>query len=216
MLLNCGVGEDSWESLGLQADPTSPSLRKSVLNIHWKDWCWSWNSNILATWCEELSHFKRPWCWERLKEGGEGGNRGWDGWMASLTQWTWVRVDSGSWWCYPTVSSSVIPFSSCLQSFPTLGSFLMSQLFAWGGQSIGASASASVLPVNIQDWFPLGLTGLISLQSKKLSRVFFNTTVQNHQFFGAQFSLWSIFDILTWLLEKSEPWLVLLTPLSAK
>ena len=98
MLLNCGVGEDSWESLGLQGDPTSPSLRKSILNIHWKDWCWSWNSNNLATWCEELTHWKRPWCWKRLRVGGEGDDRGWDGWMASLTQWTWVWVSSRSWW----------------------------------------------------------------------------------------------------------------------
>ena len=73
-------------------------LRKSVLNIHWKDWCWSWNSNTLATWCKELTHLKRPWCWERLKVGGAGDDRGWDGWMASLTQWTWVWVNSGSWW----------------------------------------------------------------------------------------------------------------------
>ena len=86
MLLNYGVGEDSWESLGLQGDPTSPSWRKSVLNIHWKDWCWSWNSNTLATWCEKLTHLKRPWCWERLRAEGEGDGRGWDGWMASLTQ----------------------------------------------------------------------------------------------------------------------------------
>ena len=71
--------------------------RKSVLNIHWKDWCWSWSSNILATWCEELTHWKRPWCWERIKA-GEGDDRGWDGWMASLTQWTWVWASSGSWW----------------------------------------------------------------------------------------------------------------------
>ena len=75
MLLNCGVGEDSWESLGVQGDPTSPSLRKSVLNIHWKDWCWSWSSNTLATGCKELTHWKRPRCWERLKAGGEEGNR---------------------------------------------------------------------------------------------------------------------------------------------
>ena len=87
-------------------------------------------------------------------------------------------------WCHPTISSSVVPFS-CLQSFPASGSFLMSRLCASGGQSIGASASASVLPMNIQDWFPLGLTGLISLQSKGISRVFSNTTVQRHQFFGA-------------------------------
>ena len=82
MLLNCGVGEDSWESLGLQGDPTSLSWRKSVLTIHWKDWCWSWSSNTLATWCEELTHLKRSWCWEILKAEGEGGDRGWDGWMA--------------------------------------------------------------------------------------------------------------------------------------
>ena len=98
MLLNCVVGEDSWESLGLQGDPTSPSWRKSVLNIHWKDWCWSWNSNALATWCEDLTHWKKPWYWERLKAGREGDDREWDGWMASLTQWTWVSVNSGSWW----------------------------------------------------------------------------------------------------------------------
>ena len=76
MLLNCGVGEDSWEALGLQGDPTSPSWRKEVLNIHWKDWCWSCNANTLATWCEELTHWKRAWCWERLKVGGEGDDRG--------------------------------------------------------------------------------------------------------------------------------------------
>ena len=85
MLLNCGVGEDSWESLRLQGDPTSQSQRKSVLNIHWKDWCWSWNSNTLSAWCEELTYWKRPWFWERLKAGGEGDDRGWDGWMASPT-----------------------------------------------------------------------------------------------------------------------------------
>jgi len=96
MLLNCGAGEDSWESLGLQGDPTSPSWRKSTLNIHWRDWCWS--SNTLTTWCKEPTHWKRPWLWERLKAGGEGDNRGWDGWMASPTRWTWVWVNSGSWW----------------------------------------------------------------------------------------------------------------------
>ena len=71
---------------------------KSVLNVHWKDWCWSWNSNPLATWFEELTHWKRPWCWERLKAGGEGDDRRWAGWMALLTQWTWVWVSSRSWW----------------------------------------------------------------------------------------------------------------------
>ena len=94
-----------------------------------------------------------------------------------------------SWWCHPTISSSIVPFSSCLQSFPASGSFQMSQLFTSGGQRMRVSASASVLLVNIQDWFPLGWTGWISLQSKGLSRVFSNTTVQKHQFFGAKLSL---------------------------
>ena len=92
------VLEKTLESLGLQGDPTSASWRKSVLNILWKDWCWSWSSNTLATSCEELSHWKRPWCWERLKVGGEGDNRGWGGWMASLTRWMWVWVSSRSSW----------------------------------------------------------------------------------------------------------------------
>ena len=97
MLLDCGV-EDSWESLGLQEDPTSPSKRRSVLGVHWKDLCWSWNFNTLATWCEELTYWKRPWCWEILGTGRGGDDRGWDGWMASPTRWTWVWVNSGSWW----------------------------------------------------------------------------------------------------------------------
>ena len=92
-------------------------------------------------------------------------------------------------WCHPTISSSVVPFSSCLQSFPASGSFQMSQLFTSGGQTTGVSASTSVLPMNIQDWSPLGWTDWISLQSKGLSRVFSNTTVQKHQFFSAQLSL---------------------------
>ena len=107
-----------------------------------------------------------------------------------------------SWWFHPTISSSVIPFSSCRQSFPTSGSFQISQLFTLGGQSIGVSASTSVLPVSTQDWSPLGWTGWISLQSKGLSRVFSNTTVQKHQFFGTQLSLWSNSHIHKWLLEK--------------
>ena len=105
-------------------------------------------------------------------------------------------------WCPPVISSSVVPFSSRLQSFPASGPLPLSQLFALDGQSIEASASASVFPMNIQDWFPLGLTGWISLQSKGLSRVFSNTTVQKHQFFGVQLSLWSNCHIHTWLLEK--------------
>ena len=93
------------------------------------------------------------------------------------------------WWCHPTISSSVVPFSSCLQSFPASGSFQMSQFFLSGCQSAGISASKSALPMNIQDWFPLGWIGWISLKSRGLSRVFSNTTVQKHQFFGAQLSL---------------------------
>ena len=109
-----------------------------------------------------------------------------------------------SWWCHPTTSSSVLPFSSCPQSFPASGSFQMSQFFPSGGQNIGVSALASVLPMNIQDWFPLGWTGWIFSKSKGLSRVFSNTTVQKHQFFGTQLSLWSNSHIHTWLLEKVD------------
>ena len=105
-------------------------------------------------------------------------------------------------WCYPAISSSVVPFSSCLQSFPASGSFQMSQFFTSGGQSIGVSASTSVLPMNTQDWSPLGWTGWISLQSKGLSRVFSNTTVQKHLFFGTQLSSQSNSHIHTWPLEK--------------
>ena len=96
---------------------------------------------------------------------------------------------SSNWWWHPTISSSVVPFSSCPQSFPASGSFQKSQLFASDGQSIRVAALASLLPVNIQDWFPLGWTGCISLQSKGFSRVFSNTTVQKHQFFGSQLSV---------------------------
>ena len=105
-------------------------------------------------------------------------------------------------WCHLTISSSVISFSSSFRSFPASGSFPMSQFIASGGQSIGVSASASVLPMYIQDWFPLGLTGWSSLQSKRISRVFSNTTVQKHQFFDTQLSSQSNSHIHTWLLEK--------------
>ena len=106
-------------------------------------------------------------------------------------------------WCHPTISSSVIPFSSCLQSFPASGSFQMIWFFTSGGQSIGASASKSVFPNNVQDWFPLEWAGLISLQSKGLLRVFSSTTIQRHQLFDTQFFLWSNSHIHTWLLEKN-------------
>ena len=105
-------------------------------------------------------------------------------------------------WCHPAISSSVVPFSSCPQSLPASESFSMSQLFTSGSQSIGVSASTSVLSMNTEDWSPLGWTGWMSLLSKGLSRVFSNTTIQKHQFFGAQLSLWSNSHICTWLLEK--------------
>ena len=90
-----------------------------MLGVLWKDWCWSWNSNTLATWCEQLTHLKRPWCWERLKAGGKGDDRGWDGWMASLTRWTWVWVDSGSsWW---TGKPGVLRFVGCKEWDTTEG-----------------------------------------------------------------------------------------------
>ena len=191
---NCGAGEDL----------KSPLDRKKIKSVSPKGnqpWILIGRTDAeveasctLATWCEELTHQKRPWCWERLKAGGEAGSRGWDGWIAS--------PHPSSWWCHPAISFSVVPFSSCPQSSPTSGSFLMSQFFTSGGQSIGVSASASVLPMNIQDWFPLGLTGLISLQSKGLSRVLSNTPAQKASILGAQLSLWSNSYIHTWLLEK--------------
>jgi len=108
-------------------------------------------------------------------------------------------------WCHPSISSSIIPFSSCPQSLPASRPFTVSQLFTWGSQSIGVSALASVLPMNTQDWSPLWWTGWISLQSKGLSRVFSNTTVQKHQFFSTQLSSQSNSHIHTWLLDKPQP-----------
>ena len=108
MLLNYVAGEDFWQSFGLQGDQTSQSQRKSTLHIHWKDRCWSWSSSPWATWCKELTHWKRSWCWKRLRAGGEGGSRGWDGWMASPTQWTWVWTNLGRLW--RTGNPSVLQF----------------------------------------------------------------------------------------------------------
>ena len=120
-----------------------------------------------------------------------------------------VHSDShpSSRWCHPAISSSVVPFSSCPQSLPASEFFPMSQLFSWGGQSIGVSALASFLPKNTQDKSPLEWTGWISLQSKGLSRVFSNTTVQKHQFFGTQLSSQSNSHTHTWSLEKPQFWL---------
>ena len=141
--------------------------------------CCSVTQSCLTLWPHGLQHTRLP--------------------CPSLSLGVWPNSCSLSQWCHPAISSAVILFS-CPQSFPASGSFPVGQFFAAGGQSLGASAS--VLPVNIQGLFPLGLTGLISLQSKGLSRVFSNTTVQKHQFFGAQPSLWSNSHIHTWLLEK--------------
>ena len=118
-----------------------------------------------------------------------------------------TKLTSLSQWCHPSVSSSVVPFSSCSQSFPAPGFFPVSWLFASGGQSIEASTSASVLPMNIQGWFPFGLTGLISLKSKGLSRVSSSITIWKHQIFGTQPSLWYSSHIYSWSLEKPQLWL---------
>ena len=122
--------------------------------------------------------------------------------LSITNSWVYSNSCPLNWWCHPTISSSVVPFSSCPQSLPASESFPMSQLFAWGGQSTGVSAVASVLPKNTQDWSPLEWTGWNSLQSKGLSRVFSNTTIQMHQFFGAQLSSQSNSHIHTWPLKK--------------
>ena len=118
--------------------------------------------------------------------------------LSITNSWVYLNSCPSSWWCHLTISSSVVTFSSCPKSFPAWGSFPMSQFFTSGGQSTGVSASASVLPMNIQDWFTLGWIGCISLQSKRLSRVFSNTIVQKHQFLGTQLSSQSNSHILTW------------------
>ena len=125
----------------------------------------------------------------------------------SPTPWVHPNSCASSRWCHPAISSSVIPFSSCPQPFPASGSFPVSQLFTSCGQSIGVSTSTSVLPMNTQDWSPLGWTGWISLQSKGLARVLSNTIVQKHKFFGTKLSSQSNSHIHTWPLEKPHPWL---------
>ena len=178
MLLNWRVGEDSWESLGLQ-DWTSPFWRRSV---QFSSFQFSRSVMSDSLWLYESQHVRPP-CW-------------------SPTSRVQSNSCPSSWWCHPAISSSVVPFSSCPQYLPASESFPVSQFFAWGGLSFGVSDSTSVLPVNAQDWSPLGWTGWISLQSKGLSRFFTNTSVQKHQFFGAQLSSQSNYRIHTWSLEK--------------
>ena len=163
--------------------------------------------------CQSWGQSLSPWKWKVLNDHPDGSLFSWEVVADSATPWTiahqaslsfiisWSLLSSCplSRWCYLTISSSATLFSFCLQPFQASGSFPMSQLFALGGQSIGPSAS--VLPMNIQDWLPWGLTGLISLQSKGLSRVF-SSTIWKHQFFGAQLSLQYNSHICTWLLEK--------------
>ena len=140
MLLNCGVGADSWESLGMQGDPTSQSERKSTLTIHWKDRCWS--SNTLATSCKELTHWKRNWCWERLKAGREGGHRGWDGCMASSTQWTWVQANSEVKWSEVAQSCPTLcdPMDSSLPDSAIHGIF-QARILEWAAISFSRGSS---------------------------------------------------------------------------
>ena len=145
MLLNCGVGEDSWESLGLQGDPTSPFWRRSTLGFLWKEWCWSWNSSSLATSCEELTHWKRLWCWEGLGAGGEGDDRGWDGWMASLTRRTWVWVNSGSWWW--TGRPGVMQFMGSQRVGHDWATELNCLFFAFISFSLGEIGNSHFLPI---------------------------------------------------------------------
>ena len=173
MLLNCGVEGDSWESLGLQGDPISP--RDDSVQFS--------GSVVSDSLRPHESQHARPPC-------------------PSPTPGVHSDSRLSSQWCPQTISSSVIPFSSCLQSLPASGSFQMSQLFESGGQSIGVLASTSIFPMDTQGWSPLGWTGWISLQSKGLSRVFSNTTIQKHQFFGTQLSSQSNSHIHTWPLEK--------------
>ena len=162
---------------------------KGTHDTIWYERCYQFSLSVLSDtlWSHGLQHSRLP--------------------CPSPTPWVCSNLCPSSQWCHPTISSSVISFSSCFQSFPKSGSFQMSQLFASGGQSIEASVSASVLPVSIQGWFPLGWTGLISLQSKRLSRAFSSTTIQKYQFFIPQPSLWSNSHICTWLLEKTSLWL---------
>ena len=167
-----------------------PPYFAAMFSLHKTEWHFQ-NANSLQFSHSDISNSLRPHGLQhaRLR-------------CPSLTPGACSNSCPSSWWWHPTISSSVVPFSSCLQSCQVSGSFLMNPFFTSRGQSIRVSASASVPPMNIQDWFPLGLTGWISLKSKRLSRVFSNTTVQKHQFFGTQLSSQSNSHIHTWPQEK--------------
>ena len=169
-----------------------------------KDWCWSWNSNTLDTWFKEMTHWKSPWCWERLRA-GEGGDREWDGWMAPLTQWTWVTISRS----LPKFMSiaSVMPSSHLILWCPLLLPSIFPSIRDFSNESAihirwPKYWSFSILPMNIHGWFPLRLIGLISLRFTGLSGVFSSTTVRSHQFFGALPSLQSSSHYCTWPLGR--------------
>ena len=164
-------------------DPGLPSRPYSMCTVSFSSVQFSRSVVSNSLWPQEMQHTRPP--------------------CPSLTAGVYSNPYPSSWWCHPTISSSVVPFSSCPQSLPPSGSFQMSHLFASGGQSIGISASASALSMDTQDWSPSGSTGWISMQSKGLSRVFSNTTVQKHQFFSTQLSSQPNSHIHTWPLEKS-------------
>ena len=188
-----------WESLGLQGDPTSPFWRRSALGFLWKEWCWGCNSNTLATSHIYPVQFRSvvqscPTLWDPMNHSAPGLPV-----HHPLPEFTQTHVHSH--WCHPAISSSVVPFSSCPQSSQHQSLF-QSQLFSWGGQSTGISTSASFLPKKSQGWSPSEWTGGTSLESRGLSRVFSNTTVQKHQFFSAQPSSQSNSHIHMWPQEK--------------
>ena len=189
MLLNCGIGEDSWESLGLQGGPTSLFWGRSVLGVHWKDWCWSWNSNAFATWYEELTHWKRPWCWETLRAGGEVG----DSSEASILRHSACFIVQLS-HAYMTTGKTI---ALTRQTFvdkvmPLLLNMLSRLVITFLPRSRHLLISwlqspSAVIHLHVPN-SPPKCTGWISLQSMGFSRVFSNTTVQKHQFFGTQIS----------------------------
>ena len=190
--------EKTWESLGEQ-DQTSQSLRKSTLNIHWKDRCWSWSSNTFVAWCKEPQFSSVAQSCPTLCNPM---NRSTPGLPVhhQIPEFTQTHVHRVSDAIQPSH-----PLSSTSPPAPNPSSirvFSMSQLFAWGGQSTGVSALASFLAKKSQGWSPSEWTGWISLQSKGLSRVFSNTTIQKHQFFGTQLSSQSNSHINTWIQEK--------------